>query len=82
MNEVFTMSLKGRKLRPYLGTRYYNGAHQRQQHGYCRVYDKKAELEAKKGKKIEGELTRMEVVYAPKKKIPLEALVQFPPTIF
>lgn len=79
MNEVFTMSLKGRKLRPYLGTRYYNGAHQRQQNGYCRVYDKKAELEARKGKKIEGELTRMEIVYAPKKKIPLEALVQFPP---
>ena len=25
MNEVFTMSLKGRKLRPYLGTRYYYG---------------------------------------------------------
>ncbi|ULO09501.1 hypothetical protein H1230_12410 [Paenibacillus sp. 19GGS1-52] len=38
------MSTKGRKLRMFKGTRYYNAKHQRQEDGYCRVYDKKRQL--------------------------------------
>lgn len=73
------MSKKGRKLRLFKGTRYYNGKHQRQEDGYCRVYDKKRQLLEIGRQKIKGELTRMEIVYAPKVKIPLASLVQFPP---
>ncbi|WP_157128216.1 hypothetical protein [Brevibacillus parabrevis] len=61
------------------GTRYSNERHQRQVAGYCRVYDKKLELAEKHGKKIGGELTRFEIVYAPEEKIPLDVLVQYPP---
>jgi hypothetical protein len=77
--DLFTMSTKGRKLRLFKGTRYYNGKHQRQEDGYCRVYDKKRELLERRGQNIKGERTRMEIVYVPKEKIPLASLVQYPP---
>ncbi|MGM1022546.1 MAG: hypothetical protein ACQEXV_18940 [Bacillota bacterium] len=73
------MSTKGRKLRLFKGTRYYNGKHQRQEDGYCRVYDKKRQLLETGRQKIRGERTRMEIVYALKEKIPLTTLVQYPP---
>lgn len=79
INDLFTMSTKGRKLRLFKGTRYYNGKHQRQENGYCRVYDKKRQLLETGRQKIRGERTRMEIVYAPKGKIPLASLVQYPP---
>lgn len=79
LSELFTLSLTGRNMHCEKGTRYSNERHQRQVAGYCRVYDKKLELAEKQGKKIEGELTRFEIVYAPKKKIPLDVLVQYPP---
>jgi hypothetical protein len=79
INDLFTMSTKGRKLRLYKGTRYYNGKHQRQEDGYCRVYDKKRQLLETGRRKIQGEQTRMEIVYAPKEKIQLASLVQYPP---
>lgn len=69
INDLFTMSTKGRKLRPFKGTRYYNGKHQRREDGYCRVYDKKRELSERKRQDIIGERTRMEIVYAPKEKL-------------
>jgi hypothetical protein len=37
LSDVFTMSLKGRKLRLLKGTRYYNGKHQRQEDGYLSI---------------------------------------------
>ncbi|MDY8091438.1 hypothetical protein UY456_00335 [Paenibacillus polymyxa] len=73
------MSKTGRKLRLFKGTRYYNGKHQRQEDGYCRVYDKKRELLERRRQTIKGERTRMEIVYAPKEKLPLATLVQHPP---
>mgnify|MGYP001249955370 CR=1 FL=1 len=79
INDLFTMSTKGRKLRLFKGTRYYNGKHQRQEDGYCRVYDKKRQLLETGRQKIRGERTRMEIVYAPKGKISLVSLVQYPP---
>lgn len=44
IDDLFTMSTKGRKLRLFKGPRYYNGKYQRQEDGYCRVYDKKRQL--------------------------------------
>jgi hypothetical protein len=79
IHDLFTMSTKGRKVRLFKGTRYYNGKHQRQEDGYCRVYDKKRQLSEKMRKNIKGERTRVEIVYSPKGKIPLASLVQYPP---
>lgn len=79
IQDVFTMSKTGRKLRLFKGTRYYNGKHQRQEDGYCRVYDKKRELMERRRQTIKGERTRMEIVYAPKEKLLLATLVQHPP---
>ncbi|MCC3378522.1 replication initiation factor family protein [Paenibacillus farraposensis] len=79
ISDLFTMSTKGRKLRLFKGTRYYNGKHQRQEDGYCRVYDKKRQLLETGRQKIRGERTRMEIVYASKEKISLATLVQYPP---
>ncbi|UHA73722.1 replication initiation factor family protein [Paenibacillus sp. 481] len=80
ITELFTLSLTGRNMHTWKGTRYSNQKHQRQVAGYCRVYDKKLERAEKQGKKISGELTRFEIVYAPKEKIPLHVLVQYPPS--
>ncbi|MDQ0114028.1 hypothetical protein [Paenibacillus harenae] len=79
INDLFTMSKKGRKLRLFKGTRYYNGKHQRQEDGHCRVYDKKRQLMENGRQGIKGEQTRIEIVYAPKGKLTLASLVQFPP---
>ncbi|MGM1022538.1 MAG: replication initiation factor family protein [Bacillota bacterium] len=79
INDLFTMSIKGRRLRPFKGTRYYNGKHQRQEDGYCRVYDKKRQLLETGRQEIKGERTRIEIVYAPKGKIQFASLVQYPP---
>lgn len=79
MSQVFTSSRTGRRMNRYEGTRYYGKSNQRQQHGYCRVYDKRVEQRERKGKHLEGELTRMEIVYAPKEKILMERLIQHPP---
>ncbi|NOJ74157.1 replication initiation factor family protein [Paenibacillus alvei] len=80
ITELFTLSLTGRNMHTWKGTRYSNQMHQRQVAGYCRVYDKKLEKAEKQGKKISGELTRFEIVYAPTEKIPLHMLVQYPPS--
>lgn len=81
MNQVFTASRTGRRMNLYEGTRYYGGKRQRQQAGYCRVYDKREEQRERKRKDIGGELTRVEIVYKPEEKILMDSLVQFPPTL-
>ena len=64
----------------FKGTRYYNGKHQRQEDGYCRMYDKKRQLSETGREVIQGEQSRMEIVYDPKGgRIPLASLVQYPP---
>lgn len=68
-----------RKLRQYKGTRYFGLPHQRKQNGYCRVYDKKLELRQRRGIEIEGDLTRIEIVYKPELRIPLTDILQYPP---
>lgn len=79
ISELFTLSLTGRNMHNWKGTRYSNKKHQRQVAGYSRVYDKKNQLMKRYGKVVGGELTRFEIVYAPDEKIPLDVLVQFPP---
>ncbi|MED0679989.1 replication initiation factor family protein [Aneurinibacillus thermoaerophilus] len=80
MNQVFTASRTGRYMNLYEGTRYYGKKSQRQQAGYCRVYDKCKEQKERKQKKTVGALTRVEIVYKPQEKIPMDSLIQFPPT--
>lgn len=55
ISESFTLSLTGRNMHQYKGTRYSNKKHQRQVAGYCRVYDKKRQLMQRHGRDIEGE---------------------------
>lgn len=68
-----------RKLRPYKGTRYFGLPHQRKQNGYFRVYDKELELREWRGIRIEGNLTRIEMVYKPEKRIRLADIGLHPP---
>lgn len=79
LTELFVLSLTGRNMKKRKGTFYSNKRHQRQVAGYCRVYDKRLELLQKRGVRIEGELTRFEIVYKPDEKIPMSILVQYPP---
>ncbi|WP_059041428.1 hypothetical protein [Paenibacillus rubinfantis] len=79
LSELFVLSLTGRSMKKRKGTFYSNKGHQRQVAGYCRVYDKKLELLQRRGVRIEGELTRFEIVYKPDEKIPISVLVQYPP---
>lgn len=79
ITNVFTSSKTGRRMNLYEGTRYFGRKSQRQQAGYCRVYDKRKEQEERKGKKTVGEITRVEIVYRPAEKIPMESLIQHPP---
>lgn len=78
MSNVFIASNTGRKMNTYEGTRYFGRKDQRKNHAYCRNYDKKVE---RKWKGIEevGERTRVELVYRPDEKIPLESIIQYPP---
>ncbi len=79
LSELFVLSLTGRNMHIGMGSFYSNQGHQRQVAGYCRVYDKKEQLLQEYGEIVEGDLTRVEIVYVPDKKIPLDTLVQFPP---
>lgn len=79
MVNVFTSSLTGRRMNIYEGTIYYGKKSQRQKHGYCRIYDKRAEQLEKKGIDIGSEMTRIEIVYRPEAKIILPNLIHHPP---
>jgi hypothetical protein len=78
MNNVFVASNSGRNLNIYEGTHYFGRKSQRREHAYCRIYDKKAELN-RQGIEIDGERTRVELVYRPDERIPMENIVQYPP---
>ncbi|AMA73474.1 replication initiation protein [Aneurinibacillus thermoaerophilus] len=68
-----------RSLHLYKTTRYFGVPHQRKQNGYCRVYDKKQELWDRHGIQMEGELTRIEIVYKPAENIELTHIRDCPP---
>lgn len=80
LTDVFVVSKHmRRKLRLHKGTRYFGLSHQRKQDGYCRVYDKKLELWQRQRIQIDGELTRIEMVYKPEIRIPLVDIFHHPP---
>jgi hypothetical protein len=68
-----------RKLRLHKGSRYFAQPHQRKQNAYCRVYDKALELWQRHGIEIEDDLTRIEMVYKPERRIPLLEMKRHPP---
>jgi hypothetical protein len=78
MSNVFIASKTGRNMNVYEGSRYYGRKDESKAHAFCRNYDKKAERMSK-GIEETGECTRVELVYRPDEKIPLESVIQFPP---
>lgn len=77
MQNIFVASNTGRCMNLYEGTKYFGNKRQRTQHGYCKVYDKNEEQKKKKGQKMAGELTRVEITY--RETIPINKLVLYPP---
>jgi hypothetical protein len=78
MSNIFIASNTGRNMNVYEGSRYFGRKDESKAHAFCRNYDKKAE---RKWMGIEevGERTRVELVYRPDEKIPLESIIQYPP---
>ncbi|WP_205669456.1 replication initiation protein [Brevibacillus formosus] len=80
MDNVMVIPHDGRrKLREYKGTRYFGKKHQRKTNGHCKIYNKRLELLENQNKVIDHELTRIENVHKPEKRIPLAELLQYPP---
>lgn len=80
MDNVLVIPHDGRrKLTEYKGTRYFGEKHQRKTNGHCKIYNKQLELLENQGKVIDHELTRIEDVHKPEKRIPLAELLQYPP---
>ncbi|UKS27377.1 replication initiation protein [Paenibacillus sp. HWE-109] len=67
-----------RRIRLYKDTRYFGLPHQRKLHAYCRAYNKRQQL-LTQGIDLGYDLTRIEMVYKPSMKIPLNDLVVHPP---
>ncbi|MGG4394581.1 replication initiation factor family protein [Paenibacillus thiaminolyticus] len=78
MSNVFLASNTGRNMNVYEGTRYFGRKEESKGHAFCRNYDKKAE-QLSKGMVEVGERTRVELVYKPDGKIPIESIIQYPP---
>lgn len=80
MDNVVVIPYDGRrKLREFKGTRYFGEKHQRKTNGHCKIYNKRLELLENQGKVIDHELTRIEIVYKPEHRIPLEELLNHSP---
>lgn len=68
-----------RKMSHYKTTRYFGKSEQRKRNGYCRIYDKRLELEQNQGIYIIHDLSRIEIVYKVSEKILLNDIVKYPP---
>ncbi|WP_216675720.1 replication initiation protein [Brevibacillus sp. HB1.3] len=80
MDNVIVFPKDGRrKMRHYKGTRYFGDKHQRKTNGYCRNYNKGLELLENQSTVIDFELTRIEIVDKPERRIPLAELLHHPP---
>lgn len=80
MDNVVVIPHDGRrKLRGFKGTRYFGEKHQRKTNGHCKIYNKQLELLENQGKVIDHELTRIEIVYKPAKRIWLAEILDHPP---
>ncbi len=63
-SDVLLVHRKGKVPQDKKNTTYY-GRGKRREHGFCRFYDKGLQLEEQKNIFIDGELSRIEVVYRP-----------------
>ncbi|MFS0556351.1 hypothetical protein [Brevibacillus fortis] len=80
MKDVVVFPNDGRrKMKHYKGTRYFGDKHQRKTNGFCRNYNKRLELLENQNVVIDHELTRIEIVDKPEKRIPVEELLHHPP---
>lgn len=80
MDNVVVIPHDGRrKLGEFKGTRYFGEKHQRKTNGHCKIYNKQLELLENQNIVIDHELTRIEIVYKPEKRIPLTELLHHPP---
>ncbi|MCH5439016.1 replication initiation protein [Bacillus paranthracis] len=68
-----------RTMSHYKTTRYFGKPEQRKQNGYCRIYDKRLELEQNQGTYITDDLSRIEIVYKVSEEILLNDIVKYPP---
>ncbi|AFQ29337.1 replication initiation protein [Bacillus thuringiensis] len=68
-----------RKMSHYETTRYFGKPEQRKQNAYCRIYDKRLELEQNQGIYIKHDLSRVEIVYKVSEKVLLNDIVEYPP---
>jgi hypothetical protein len=60
-------------------TRYFGKGYQRKTDSYCRIYDKAEQLRTEKGIEVEGELSRIEIVYKPDSRIKFDEISIIPP---
>lgn len=80
MDNVVVIPHDGRrKLGEFKGTRYFGEKHQRKTNGHCKIYNKQLELLENQNVVIDHELTRIEDVHKPERRIPLAELLQYPP---
>lgn len=80
LTRVFVMCNDNRRKINLCGTtRYFGWGNQRKQNGYCRIYDKANQLRAEKGILVVGDLSRIEIVYKPKRPIPCTEIIKIPP---
>ncbi|QOR35926.1 hypothetical protein IMX26_03655 [Clostridium sp. 'deep sea'] len=64
-SNILLVHRKGKASNDNRNTTYFGKKSERRKHGYCRFYDKRLQLEEKKNIIIDGELSRIEVVYRP-----------------
>ncbi|PEN70008.1 replication initiation protein [Bacillus toyonensis] len=69
-----------RKMSYYETTRYFGKPEQRKQNAYCRIYDKRLELEQNHDIYITHDLSRIEIVYKVSEKVLLNDIVKYPPS--
>lgn len=80
MERIFVMSQDNRrKIRLDNDTRYFGKGEQRKHNGYCRIYNKAAELREQKQVPFDGDLTRIEIVYKPLERIHYSDVFKHPP---
>lgn len=80
LEDIVVIPVDARRTRGhYKTTRYFGKPEQRKQNGYCRIYDKRLELEQNQGIYITYDLSRIEVVYKVSEKIPLTDIGKYPP---
>ena len=80
MDNVVVFPQHGRrKMSEFKGTRYFGKKKQRKTNGHCKIYNKQLELLENQNIVIDHELTRIEIVYKPEKRIPLTDLLHHPP---